>query len=118
MATVTFLPEGLVAEVEPGATVLQAAKRAGAEVGDACGGNCACSTCHVYVRSGMDALSEQEDAEADILDKAFAVKPSSRLGCQSRVHGDVVVEITDESRTAWRNEHPASRAEPAAQGAS
>ena len=110
MPRVTFLPEGIVVEVEEGTTILQAAKRGDAQVGDACGGNCACSTCHIYVRDGLARLSEQEDPEADILDKAFAVKPSSRLGCQSRVHGDVVVEITDESRQAWLNEHPQARA--------
>jgi ferredoxin len=110
MPKVTFLPEQLVADVEAGATILEAAKRVGAEMGDACGGNCACSTCHVYVRGEMGALSEQEDDEADALDKAFAVRSSSRLGCQTRVQGDVVVEITEESRTAWRNEHPPSRA--------
>ena len=111
MPRVTFLPEGLSVDVEPGTTVLQAAKRAGAQVGDACGGNCACSTCHVYVRQGLDRLSEQEDPEADILDKAFAVLHCSRLSCQSRIDGDVVVEITEESRQAWVNEHPHARAE-------
>jgi ferredoxin, 2Fe-2S len=109
MPRVTFLPERLVADVEPGTTVLQAAKRAGAQVGDACGGNCACSTCHVYVRQGSQHLSDQEDPEADILDKAFAVLPCSRLSCQTRVDGDVVVEITTESRQAWLNEHPEAR---------
>lgn len=111
MPRVTFLPEGLAVDVERGMTVLQAAKRAGAQVGDACGGNCACSTCHVYVRQGLDHLSEQEEPEADILDKAFLVLPCSRLGCQSRIDGDVVVEITVESRQAWLNEHPGARHE-------
>ena len=113
MPKVTFVPDDLSIDVEPGTTILRAAKRVGAEVGDACGGNCACSTCHVYVRSGLSTLSEQEDEESDILDKAFAVKSTSRLGCQSRVgDDDVVVEITEESRTAWRNEHPDSRPQP------
>jgi len=111
MPKVTFLPDGIEVEVADGATILQAAKLGSARVGDACGGNCACSTCHVYVRRGQEHLSEQEDPEADILDKAFAVKPSSRLSCQSRVRdGDVVVEITEESRQAWLNEHPQARA--------
>jgi 2Fe-2S ferredoxin len=112
MPSVTFLPDGKTVEVEPGTTLLDAAKRAGARVGDACGGNCACSTCHVYVRRGLEALSEPEDPEADILDKAFAVLSCSRLSCQSRVGtSDVVVEVTAESRQAWLNEHPDARGE-------
>lgn len=107
MPRVRFLPDGLEADVPPGTTVLAAAKKCGARMGDACGGNCACSTCHVYVREGLGSLSEQQDNEADILDKAFAVIACSRLGCQSKVDAaDLVVEITPESRQAWQNEHP------------
>lgn len=112
MPQVRFLPDNLVIEVPAGTTLLQAAKKAGARMGDACGGNCACSTCHVYVRQGFDTLSEQEDKELDILDKAFGVIATSRLGCQSKlVVGDanVTVEITPESHQAWLNEHPGER---------
>ncbi|MEK6606540.1 MAG: 2Fe-2S iron-sulfur cluster-binding protein [Myxococcota bacterium] len=113
MPKVRFMPDGFVADVPEGSTLLQAAKQCGAPEGDACGGNCACSTCHVYVRQGGGALSEQEDAEADILDKAFAVLPSSRLGCQAKItsspESEIVVEITQESREAWVNEHPEAR---------
>ena len=114
MPKVTFLPDAKTVEVEPGTTLLAAAKRAGARVGDACGGNCACSTCHVYVRAGLGQLSETEDPEADILDKAFGVLSCSRLSCQSRVtDGDLVVEVTPESQQAWLNEHPGARPERA-----
>jgi 2Fe-2S ferredoxin len=106
--TVRFLPDGLQAEVEIGDTILDAAKACGAPEGDACGGNCACSTCHVYVRQGADLLSEAEDAENDRLDLAFDVRPASRLGCQSKITRDglVVVEISQESRKAYEDEHP------------
>jgi 2Fe-2S ferredoxin len=111
MPKVTFLPEGLSIDVQPGMTILQAAKRCGAKVGYACGGVCACSTCHVYVKSGLDSLSEQQENEEDILDKAFDVRATSRLSCQSKIdEEDVVVEITRESRQAWYDEHPEERA--------
>ena len=111
MPKVKFLPDGNEIEVEPGTTILQAAKKAHAQVGFACGGVCACSTCHVYVRQGFDSLSEQQENEEDILDKAFDVRPASRLGCQSKVSAeDVTVEITRESRQAWFDEHPEERA--------
>jgi ferredoxin len=115
MPKVTFLPEGLSAEVEEGETILAASKECGAPEGDACGGNCACSTCHVYVKQGMEHLTEMEDNEADRLDLAFDVRPSSRLGCQAKLvgSGDVVVEITRESRESYANEHPETRAKTA-----
>ncbi len=109
MPKVTFLPEGLVADIPAGSTILQAAKSCGAHEGDACGGKCACSTCHVYVRVGAEHCSEATDDENDILDKAFDVKLSSRLGCQTKVSGDVTVEISSESRQAYLNEHPEVR---------
>jgi 2Fe-2S ferredoxin len=100
----------LVAEVPDGTTLLEAARQVGAAMGDACGGNCACSTCHCWVLSGAENLSEQEEREADRLDMAFDVRPQSRLGCQARVTGGlVVVEITPESLDSFENEHPESR---------
>jgi ferredoxin, 2Fe-2S len=84
----------------------------GIELEHTCGGVCACSTCHVYVKEGFDALSEQTEREEDILDKAFDVKASSRLGCQSKLEEErtYVVEITRESRQAFLDEHPEIRA--------
>jgi len=99
-------------EVPAGTTVLQAAQKADAQVGYACGGNCACSTCHVYVKEGYDSLSEQQEGEEDILDKAFDVRPTSRLSCQSKIGSEnLVCLITRESRQAYLDEHPEARAE-------
>ncbi len=83
MATVRFLAHGRDWEVEvpAGTTLLEASKQIRAPEGDACGGVCACSTCHVYVKKGRDLLSPAEEDEEDILDKAFDVQATSRLGC-------------------------------------
>ena len=51
----------------------------------ACGGNCACTTCHVIVKSGIAKLSEASEEEEDLLDKAPGLTPTSRLGCQAVV---------------------------------
>jgi ferredoxin len=83
MPKVRFLREGLEVVVPEGTSILEAAKQCGAPQGDRCGGVCACSTCHVYVSAGFDHLSEIEDEEFDILDKAFDVRMESRLGCQA-----------------------------------
>lgn len=99
------------AEVPIGTSLLEAAAIAGAPEGSSCGGVCACSTCHVHVVEGFELLSEMEDEENDILDKAFDVKATSRLGCQARAEkeGRLLVRITRESVEAFENEHPEAR---------
>jgi 2Fe-2S ferredoxin len=111
MPKVRFLKENLEVEVAEGSTILEAARKAGAPEGDRCGGVCACSTCHVYVCEGFDSTSEIEDEEFDILDKAFDVRMTSRLGCQAKITGPIAVEISDESFEAFCDEHPDKRQE-------
>lgn len=97
-------------DVPPGTILLDAAEQCGAQVGHSCGGVCGCSTCHIWVRKGLDSLSEQSDAEADRLDMGFDVRPYSRLSCQTEVsQEDVTVEITEESLTAFMDENPVIR---------
>jgi ferredoxin, 2Fe-2S len=98
--------------VGAGQSLLEAAQELGARHGSACGGVCSCSTCHVWVKAGGESLGEQSDGEMDILDRAFDVKPSSRLGCQAILAGaDVVYQITEESERTWYDEHPKERHE-------
>jgi ferredoxin, 2Fe-2S len=108
MPTVKFEPDGIAVDVPIGTSILDASRAGGAQVGSACGGVCACSTCHVYVKQGLDALSPADDREEDIMDKAFDVRATSRLGCQSKILRDVTVvcEISRESRKAFLDEHP------------
>ncbi len=108
---VRFESDGIEVDVPVGTSILEAARAAGAQVGSACGGVCACSTCHVYVKQGLDALSAPNDREEDIMDKAFDVRANSRLGCQSKILRDVTVvcEISGESRKAFLDEHPEIR---------
>jgi ferredoxin, 2Fe-2S len=108
MTRVRFSDQGLETEVSPGTSILQAARQAHAPEGDACGGVCACSTCHVYVEQGAELLSPAQENEEDILDKAFDVRINSRLGCQAKIlrEGTLVVRISQESLVAYANEHP------------
>jgi ferredoxin, 2Fe-2S len=123
MPKLTFLnPHGpgsapMTVEVAPRTSVLEAAEECGARVGHACGGNLACSTCHVWVQEGFDSMSPMEDKENDILDKAFDVRAESRLGCQCALaDDDATVEITEESLRAWLDENPDVRKKEAAGG--
>jgi 2Fe-2S ferredoxin len=108
VATVRFTGQGLEVEVPLGTTLLDAARQARAPLGSACGGVCACSTCHVYIESGQDLLSPAGDDEEDRLDGAFDVRMNSRLGCQARVEsqGLVLVKISRESLETYQAEHP------------
>ena len=72
---------------------LDVAMNLGIPLEHACGGSCACTTCHLVIREGMRNLSEMEDNEADRLDTAWDLTTSSRLGCQAVITGDVVAEF-------------------------
>jgi 2Fe-2S ferredoxin len=103
---VVFLPMNAVAEFEPATlpyqghgkpgSLLDVALNFGVPLGHTCGGNCACTTCHVIVREGEEHLSEMEDLEGDRLYSAAGLTLHSRLACQAVVSGNVVVEVVGE----------------------
>jgi 2Fe-2S ferredoxin len=74
-------------------SLLDIAMNSGINLEHACGGSCACTTCHVHVKQGADNLSPPEEDELDRLDMAADLRLESRLGCQAVVTGDVTVEI-------------------------
>jgi 2Fe-2S ferredoxin len=79
-------------------SILDVALNCGIQLEHACGGSCACTTCHVIVKAGDDNLSPAEDDELDRLDMAAGLTLHSRLGCQAVVKGDVTVEIPSWNR--------------------
>jgi len=105
MVQITFLPEGKTIQFEHGKlpylnhgepeSILDVALNNDIHLDHACGGNCACTTCHVWVKEGAENLSEMQDDEADRLDMAADLQLNSRLGCQAVITkpGKVVVEI-------------------------
>ncbi|CAK7567539.1 MAG: mitochondrial matrix iron-sulfur protein [Sporothrix epigloea] len=70
--------------VAPGDNLLDIAQAHDLEMEGACGGSCACSTCHVIVEDEayFDKMNEPDDDENDMLDLAFGLTETSRLGCQ------------------------------------
>ena len=87
-------PDGAIIEVESGTTICDAVNENGIELEHACEKSCACTTCHVIVREGVDSLNEADEVEEDMLDKAWGLEPDSRLSCQAEVgEEDLVVEI-------------------------
>lgn len=101
----TFLPENRTVEFELDSlpywdhgkpqSILDIALNFRVALEHACGGNCACTTCHVWVKQGAELLAAIEDEEGDRLDLAADVQLNSRLACQAQIiaAGEIVVEI-------------------------
>ena len=102
MPKVRFEPDGIEVEVPVGTSILDAARKCDAQVGSACGGVCACSTCHSIVREGMASCNEPTDDELDQLEEAPGLTIQSRLSCQCVPDGTmhVVVEVPSWNRNA------------------
>lgn len=96
MPKITFLPMNTTLEAKVGETILDVAIAHDVPLQHACGGFCACTTCHVIVKEGDRFLSPAEEDEEERLDRATGVTLKSRLGCQAKIMGDVVVEIQNE----------------------
>ena len=74
---------------DTGLTIMEIIRDAGLDIEAACGGCCACATCHVYIDNNwQEKLSKKEDDEESMLDQAFNVKNESRLGCQIEYKSD------------------------------
>ncbi len=81
--------------IEPGDSLLEVCLDNDIELHHNCGGVCACTTCHLYVNSGMEHIEEITEKEEDFIDRAVNPRLNSRLGCQSvLLDGEGVVEIT------------------------
>ena len=76
-------------KADVGSTIMEIIRDAGLDIEAACGGCCACATCHIYVTNNkIEKLISIDDDEEAMLDQAFDVEKNSRLGCQ--------IEYTDE----------------------
>jgi 2Fe-2S ferredoxin len=118
--TVTFIAhDGLVTKVKvdptkipfgptglPG-SILDVAMGNGVALEHVCGGVCACSTCHVIVKQGLESCNEGTDDEFDQLEEAPITTLQSRLGCQCVPNGtkDIVVEIPAVNKNLVKEGH-------------
>ncbi|NJC24894.1 2Fe-2S iron-sulfur cluster-binding protein [Neolewinella antarctica] len=100
MATVKFtfedpsLAAQIVENVETDISILEVTEDNGIHLNHNCGEVCACSTCHIYVLAGEDALEEISDKEEDFIDRAINPRLESRLGCQAVIlDKDAVIEV-------------------------
>jgi 2Fe-2S ferredoxin len=87
-------PDGALFEAEPGTAICDILLENGIALEHACEKSCACTTCHVIVREGLESIPEATELEEDLLDKAWGLEPQSRLGCQATLAAtDLVIEI-------------------------
>ncbi len=101
-----YCPEGAVLEAPAGTTICEALLENDIEIEHACEMSCACTTCHVIVREGGDSLNESDEAEDDLLDRAWGLSPQSRLSCQAIIaQKDLVIEIPKYSINHAKENH-------------
>lgn len=93
MPKIEYLPSGITIETQDGATLLDTALDHGISIQHACGGFCACTTCHCEIIEGQDHISKIDEDEAERLEFLEGRTPHSRLGCQTRVYGDIKVRV-------------------------
>ncbi|MCA9471227.1 MAG: 2Fe-2S iron-sulfur cluster-binding protein [Nitrospirales bacterium] len=117
--TITFKnqDETLEVKVDPGkipygetglpGSVLDVALSAGIDIEHACGGVCACSTCHVIIKEGLDTCPEPTEDEDDQLEEAPGLSLQSRLACQCVPNGEknLVVEIPEWNKNLVKEAH-------------
>ncbi len=103
MPKVRFLPMDIEVEVPEGTAVLDAALNNNIQIDHNCGGNCACSTCHIIIEKGFETLNPVTEDEMDMLDEAEGLTDHSRLACQCKIKSDLIVKIPPKEST-WEND--------------
>ena len=105
MPAITFVEfDGTVRQVNAkvGMSFLSVAKKNNIDLEGACGGSLACATCHLIVaQEWYDRLPPASASEKVLLDVAFDMTATSRLGCQLRMTKDLdgcVVRVADKNR--------------------
>jgi ferredoxin, 2Fe-2S len=113
----TFLPMNKTIEVDPAqvpygrtglpGSILDIGLCSDIDIDHSCGGVCACATCHVIVKQGLESCNEANEDELDQLEEARGLTMESRLSCQCVPNGtcDVVVEIPGWNRNAVKEGH-------------
>jgi ferredoxin, 2Fe-2S len=91
MTIITVLPHdklcpyGASLDIAPGKSLCDALLQHDIEIEHACEKSCACTTCHVVVKQGLNSLPDALEKEEDMLDMAWGLTPQSRLSCQLKV---------------------------------
>jgi 2Fe-2S ferredoxin len=101
-----YCPQGASIEAPSGTSICEALLDHDIEIEHACDMSCACTTCHVVIREGFNSLGELDEAEEDLLDRAWGLEATSRLSCQAILaQQDVTIEIPKYSINHAKEKH-------------
>ena len=101
-----YCPNGAEIEAPAGTSICEALLDNHINIEHACDMSCACTTCHVIIKEGMNSLNEAEEEEEDLLDRAWGLQPQSRLSCQTILSREnVTVEIPKYSINHAKENH-------------
>ena len=107
LATIVFTPSGIRGRVKKGTTILEAAQKLSVDLNSICGARGRCSKCQVEltfgefnklnIRSKETSVSERNETEL-IYRTKFHLSEERRLGCQTKILGDLVVDVPEDSQ--------------------
>ena len=107
LATIVFTPSGIRGNVKKGTTILEAAQKLSVDLNSICGARGRCSKCQVEltfgefnklnIRSKETSVSERNETEL-IYRTKFHLSEERRLGCQTKILGDLVVDVPEDSQ--------------------
>ena len=101
-----YCPQGAEISAPTGTSICEALLDHKINIEHACDMSCACTTCHVIVRKGVESLNEAQEGEEDLLDRAWGLEPQSRLSCQAILaQQDVTIEIPKYSINHAKENH-------------
>jgi 2Fe-2S ferredoxin len=95
MPKIKFMPSGIEVQARDGEALLDIALANDVSIQHACGGFCACTTCHCEILEGESNLLPPDEDELERLGVLDQHTPRSRLACQSKVKGDVTVRVVN-----------------------
>ena len=104
---IIFMPSGKRGEFEKGTTILQASRSLGVDLDSVCGGRAICGRCQIEptegefakhgITSNLSNLNRLTESEKKY-SKRKGLGPSRRLGCQTMISGDIVIDVPEESQ--------------------
>ena len=101
-----YAPQGKKIDAVSGVSICEALLENGINIEHACEMSCACTTCHVIIRTGFVSLGEPDESEEDLLDRAWGLEPQSRLSCQAILaQQNVTIEIPKYSINHAKENH-------------
>jgi ferredoxin len=103
----TLWPSGEVIEVDGERSLFEQLKKAGKKIKSSCGGCATCGDCVIVIKSGEMNLNPQPFEETRLLGNVFHIT-KERLSCQTKVHGDITIDISAHEKNSSTSKNDVS----------